>query len=142
MYQHPAQLFRVSGDVLEILISFDRFGDDEIIQTNNVQNHFFCTKNYESTPLTVVREIAISTTLNHIFELERRTPTPRRAQNRLPLSHTHGSAPGGSRLPRQILDQWKNSELEQSYGISYGKKSEARGASNSRFKHRFGKENK
>ena len=53
MKQHPAKLFRVSGDVLDILIGFDWSGDDEIIQTKNVQNHAFCTKNHKSTPLTV-----------------------------------------------------------------------------------------
>ena len=39
--------------MIDILISFDWFGDDEIISTKNVPNHFFCTKKHESTPLTV-----------------------------------------------------------------------------------------
>ena len=40
--------------MLDIFIIFDWIGDDEIIQTKNVQNHFFCTKKHKITPLTLV----------------------------------------------------------------------------------------
>ena len=55
--QHPARQFRVSDnvvDMVDILLSFEWFGDDKIVQTKNVQNHIFWPKKCRIAGLTVV----------------------------------------------------------------------------------------
>ena len=56
---------------------------------------------------------------NRIFKFWRRGRDGRRSRKLLSLCHTYGSEPRSPSLPCQIMDQWKSSELEQNYGISY-----------------------
>ena len=67
---------------------------------------------------TAVPETANSSAWNHIVNFRRRDRDGRRSRKLLPLCHTQGSAPRSPCLPRQTMDQWTSSKLEQNYGIS------------------------
>ena len=71
------------------------------------------------------------------FQFLRRGRDEGRSRKLLSIYHTHESAPRSPYLPCQIVDRWKNSELEQNHGISYRKKMGGSGASSCRFDQRF-----
>ena len=76
------------------------------------------------------------------FQFLRRGRDEGRSRKLLSIYHTHESAPRSPYLPCQIVDRWKNSELEQNHGISYRKKMSGRGGSSRRFDRRHGKRKK
>ena len=62
--------------------------------------------------LATVQDTTNSSAWNHIFIFRRRGRGARRSRKLLPLCHTRGSAPRSPYLPYQIMDSWKNSELQ------------------------------
>ena len=69
---------------------------------------------------TAVQANAKSSAWNHILKFRRRGRDGR-SRKLLSLYHTHGGALRSPCMPCEIMDGWQWSELEQNYGVSYGK---------------------